>query len=154
MGDLEFRPAVASDVDEILADLRQLDREEADALLGAGRADEAVRTSLKNSLMAWAGCDRYGPVFVFGLVMPSVLGSEGSPWMVGTSRTGRYPRELVRQARPYIARMLQAAPMLVNAVDARNTRSIAWLRHIGFTILPARPLGAAGMPFHFFFMEA
>jgi hypothetical protein len=154
VGSLRFRPALPTDADDLLADLRPEDRQEADALLGPGKADDAIRTSLKNSLMAWSAVDDEGVVFIFGLVMLSVVGSEGSPWMVGTTRTERYPRELVREGRAYIARMLKAAPLLANAVDARNKRSIAWLKRIGFTILPAQPMGAAGLPFHFFYRDA
>lgn len=154
MGSLHFRPATQADVEQVLSDLRPADREEADALLGPGKADEAIRDSLKASIMAWAAEDEDGAVFIFGLATGSALNAEGAPWMVGTTRTERYPRELVREARPYIARMLTAAPLLANAVDARNSRSIRWLKRIGFTILPAMPLGAAGLPFHPFYMDA
>lgn len=154
MARLVFRKARPEDIGPIVADLRPADREEADALLGPGRADQAIRDSLRGSVMAWTAEDAEGPVFVFGVALASMLGEEGQPWMVGTVRTERYRRELVIRARPYIALMLKAAPLLANVVDARNTRAIAWLKHIGFTMLPARPLGAAGLPFHPFYMDA
>jgi hypothetical protein len=154
VADLLFRPATSSDVEELLADLRPADRDEAEALLGEGKADDAIRDSLRASIMAWAAEDDEGVVFVFGLATGSMLNAEAAPWMVGTTRTERYPRELVRQARPYIARMLKAAPLLCNAVDARNVRAIRWLKRIGFNILAPMPLGAAGLPFHPFYMDA
>jgi hypothetical protein len=42
---------------------------------------------------------------------------------------------------------------LENVVDARNTKSIRWLRRMGFEVLPAAPLGVEGRPFHLFVME-
>jgi len=150
---LHFRPAVDADIDDLLRDLRPADRDEAEALF-PGRVDWAIRESLRQSFLAWTAEDADGAVFIFGLVAASLLEGTGGPWMLGTTRTEAYPRELVRQARPYIARMLTVCPLLANYVDARNARAIRWLKRIGFTVLPPEPMGTAGLPFHPFYLEA
>lgn len=141
-------------MEQLLADLRPADREEAEALLGPGKVETAARESLARALLAWTAADAQGVVLIFGLGVVSILCGQGAPWMVGTARAQRYPRELVCRARPYIARMLEVCPVLCNVVDARNARSIAWLRRVGFTLLPAEPMGLDGEPFHPFYMEA
>ena len=64
----------------------------------------------------------------------------------------RHQRAFLRRNREYVRQMQAAFPTLRNMVDARNEVSIRWLRWLGFTIEPAIRWGAAGMPFHPFWM--
>jgi hypothetical protein len=142
------------DTEALLADLRPADAEECDALLGPGKQVQALTASIDQSVACWVLTVNGGVAAIFGVGMASLLDEHGLPWMLGTSLIDRFPGAFIRQCRPYIARMLAVCPSLVNVVDARNTRSIAWLKRMGFTILPAQPMGAAGLPFHPFFMTA
>ena len=45
-------------------------------------------------------------------------------------------------------------PYLFNFVDARNMKSIRWLKHLGYAVGPPVPFGVAGLPFHPFSMGA
>ncbi len=74
----------------------------------------------------------------------------GLPWMVGTDAVGEYPAAFIIEGREFVERGLHHFKMLENYVDARNLKSISWLRKIGFTIHPAEPFGEKGELFHRF----
>jgi hypothetical protein len=150
----EVRAARAEDIDALLADMRPADFAEGEALLGPGRVREGVESSIAASVHAWALEVDGGLMCLFGVSPINIMAGQGAPWMLGTTLVERHPRALTRFTPPYIARMLAVFPHLVNVVDARNTRSIGWLRRVGFTVLPARPMGCAGLPFHPFYRDA
>ena len=64
-----------------------------------------------------------------------------------------HPRAFLRQSRIFVGLMLQTWSELANHVDARNRQSVRWLSRLGFTIGPAEPYGARGLPFHPFSMR-
>jgi hypothetical protein len=90
---------------------------------------------------------------MFGVGAMSMLSDTGHPWMFGSNEMEHHSRALIRDARPYIDAMLRIYPRLENIVDARNKKSIRWLRHVGFRIDPPIPAGVDGLPFHPFVME-
>lgn len=135
----------------MLANLRPADKDEADALMGEGSAPEALRRSVDESICKWAGVAGDEVVFVFGLAPVAGDATRGAPWLVGTTLTDLHRSAFIRVLPAYIAAMLEICPVLVNVVDARNVKSIAWLKRMGFTLLPAQPIGVAGLPFHPFF---
>lgn len=149
-----IRELQLGDTEALLADLRQADRAELEALVGPGQEAKMLDRSIDASLSCWAYTVNGELAAIFGVAPVSVLEGQGLPWMLGTSLIERFPGAFIRQCRPYIARMLAVCPSLVNVVDARNVRSIAWLKRMGFTVLPAEPMGAAGLPFHPFFLNA
>jgi hypothetical protein len=140
--------------EQLLADLRPADRAECDALLGPGREREALADSIRRSVLLWVGTAGGQAGAIFGVCPVSMLGGQGLPWLIGTPLIDRHRGAFMRRSPAYIARMLAVFPQLINVVDTRNTRAIAWLRRMGFTILPAQPTGAAGLPFHPFFLNA
>lgn len=142
------------DAEALLANLRPADRDECDALVGPGQERVALAKSIADSLIVWVFTIDEQVAGIGGVTPISLLGGQGMPWMLGTSAIDRHPGAFIRLNRPYIARMLALCPHLVNVVDARNVRSIAWLKKMGFTVLPAQPMGVAGLPFHPFFMDA
>lgn len=83
-----------------------------------------------------------------------MLAGQGSPWLLGTTLLDQLPGHLTRSAKTYLSQMQDQYPHLMNYVDARNVRSVRWLRRIGFTVHPAAPYGFAGLPFHLFEMKA
>jgi hypothetical protein len=150
---VEIRAPREDDVAALLAEIRPADLAEGEALLGPGAVPAALAQSLRDSALAWTADTPDGLMCMFGVAPASLMGDQGLPWMVGTPRVAKYAGALTRLAGPYIGRMLAAFPLLVNVVDARNTRAIAFLKHAGFTVLPAGPVGRAGLPFHPFFMR-
>lgn len=82
-----------------------------------------------------------------------MLDPRGLPWLLGTDAVPANRRALVRLTGPYIRRMLGLFPHLVNAVHARNTHAVRWLKRAGFTMHPAVEV-AGGEMFHPFEMKA
>lgn len=150
---VEFRAPREGDIEALLANLRPDDQAEVDALLGPGEIASKFPGSVDDSLLKWTVEVDGQVVCMLGLTVPSLLADHAVPWMLGTPLVDRYRRGLVRAAPSYIARMLALYPTLLNAVDARNTKAIGWLKSVGFTLLPPQPLGVEGRPFHIFFMK-
>jgi len=91
---------------------------------------------------------------MFGVSPINFVQGIGSPWMLATPEFDRHPRAVIRHCRRYIPPMLAVFPHLVNHVDARNVRSVAWLRWLGFEMHDPEPYGPYGVPFHKFEMRA
>ncbi len=141
----------ARDLCLIAQHLRQADRQELAAVHGwdidlLGCLQTAVSAS-EESFVALAGDE---PIAVFGVAPVSLLGGLGCPWMLGTDTLDRHGRAIVTLSREHVARWGDRYACLFNYVDARNLRSIAWLRHTGFVVWPAAPHGLHGEPFHRF----
>lgn len=151
---VEFREPQPGDIEQLMPRLRAADLAECDALVGAANAQRAIEASLRNSVHAWT-VEAGGEVAaVLGVTALNLMGGVGAPWMMGTPLVDRHRGALMRAAPSYIAAMLTAFPHLRNVVDARNTRSIAWLRRMGFQIHAPVAVGVAGLPFHPFSMDA
>jgi hypothetical protein len=126
--------------------LRRADREEiiaargpdVEATLRAGVAFGGAKAALtpEGRIIALFGC------------VPSEFG--GVPWLLASDLIDQHRKELVRLSARYIGLWLQRHGLLVNFVDARNGASVAWLRRLGFELLPAMPFGVEGRLFHMF----
>lgn len=91
------------------------------------------------------------PVAILGIVPPTLLGNRHAvPWMVGTDRVAEFPRPFIRGGRQWVRENLSRYGKLVNVVDSRNLVSVRWLKHIGFTLEAALPVGPYNTPFHRF----
>jgi len=150
------RPLQPGDIAFVAEHMREADREEVVALRGpVDDMNEVLSGYVLLSTAAWTvvGRDR-APIGIVGISPLSLLGGRGCPWMLGTDQIFRNPGTLVREGRRYVGYMLRYFPHLVNYVDARNTDSVRWLRHLGFTVHEPAPHGAAKLPFHRFEMKA
>lgn len=145
------RPATVADAAAIAPRLRQADVDECDALVGPGRVLEMARATVAASPLALAW-EHDGEVIALFGVAGTLLDTTGTPWMIGTPLLDRQGRALIHLAPSYIRQMLELFPNLINVVDVRNTRSIRWLKRMGFDFQPAVPVGPAGAPFYPFSM--
>lgn len=145
----------SGDIEELAQHMRQADLDEIAASSGKPALD-ILADSVRGSSVVLAleladgslGC-------IFGVApMGGLLGTTGAPWLLGTRALERNPRALIELGPRYLALMLASYPRLFNYVDARNKRSIRWLKWLGFTFHDAKPYGAAGLPFHYFEMRA
>lgn len=150
---VEVRDLMPSDVIAVVANLRDADAAEITALVGEENIMAAVEDSAAQSSAAWTLTADGAPIAVFG-VAPSGTAGVGVPWMVGTPGVLRHRRSFMRLCRTYIPEMLARFPTLVNVVDARNRRAIAWLRHSGFVFGAPVDAGVEGRPFYPFSMRA
>lgn len=151
MGDVWFRSPTPADIDELDANLRQADRDELMAAFGQTRG--IIADGLAASTHSFAAVRDGKLVCLWGFAPLNLLAGEGMPWMLGTDETFRIARTLTRTARLSCAHVAPIYPRLFNYVDARNTASIRWLRHVGFTVGEAVPYGLAQLPFHLFEMR-
>jgi hypothetical protein len=150
---VEFRLATLADAAVLERTLRPTDRAEVIAASGP----DVLRTleqSIRLSTDCWAAEIDGELIALLGVAPVSLLSGIGSIWLLGTPRMTRV-RSLTRFARDYLRLILTTEyPVLMNYVDARNTRSIRWLKRLGFTVHAAEPYGAAGLPFHKFEMRS
>lgn len=74
--------------------------------------------------------------------------------MVATPEVYGYSKELVKDGRKWIKSILPRYSRLFNFVHAENSRSISWLRSLGFTIGELVPeFGAGKAPFYLFYQD-
>lgn len=146
-----FRPATVADVAAIVPRLRQADIDECNALVGPGRVLATAASTVAGSpyAMAW---EHDGELIALFGVAGSLLDDIGAPWMFGTPAMHRCGRALISASPAYIRQMTELFPILSNVVDVRNVRSIRWLKRMGFTFHPARPMGPQGVMFYPFTM--
>lgn len=151
---VEIRRARVADLDAILPAIRAADLAECEALFGPGTLPTVARGSLIRSTDAWAAEAGGEPIALFGVA--PVIGMAvriGVPWLFGAAAIQSHGRELMAEGRRYLQFMRAPFDRLENVVDARNAASLRWLRRLGFTILPAMPMGPQGLPFHPFHLE-
>ena len=149
--DLVFRTPHACDILRLAVNLRQADRDEL-AACDHFDAFAAVEHSVRHSTLCWAVCAPGELLAVFGVCPLAGHPGVGTPWLLATEAAAHHVRPLIELPGPYIARMLDAFPRLVNFVHADNTRSIRWLRRLGFSVDQSAPFGPNGAPFHRFEM--
>lgn len=148
MTDYKFRSVKFEDIEYMARNLRAADRAEIEAVHGAHCPLHILAQAVRQSSLAWTAEANGRPFALFG-VAPMGEGA-GSIWLLGTEELFKYPRALVRGGREVLAVMFKEYARLYNFMDARNTKSIAWLRRMGFTVHEPQPYGAAGLPFHLF----
>lgn len=124
-------PSVAGDVFELKDNLRTEDIAECQAcghtptnalMQGYVWSVECYSAKVNGKTEAMFGVSTYEQPEGYGVV-----------WYLGSDESFRHPVTLVKGGREYVEKWLEKFNVLYNAVDARNLRHIAWLKHIGFT---------------------
>lgn len=142
------RPATVADCIRLFPLLREGDRKEI-ALATGDSTVKVLLDSLKVSEEAWVAEGDDGALL--GIYGVANVNGMGGPWMLATPEVYRYSKALVKGGREWVKGLLLRYPMLFNFVHAENTKSIAWLRKLGFTIGELVPeFGAGKAPFYFF----
>jgi len=158
VAEIEVRWPTPGDVETLVHNLRLADRAEMEATIGV-ETDKlaAMHDIVARSSHAWAVLGKGQLLMVGGLFpMGTMLGGEeAQPWMMATTTVERMPGALMRVGLRYLSVMRGCYPRLSNYVDARNEKSIRWLRRIGFTVhTNTVPFGPYGLPFHYFEMNS
>jgi hypothetical protein len=158
VGKVETRWPTAQDVADLVRDLRDADRAELVATIGEDvDAVGAMQYVVEHSSHAWSIVVNGRLSMIGGLFpMSNLLCDDAAqPWMMATKTMERMPGTLMRVGLRYLQVMRGCYPRLSNHVDARNTRSIRWLKRIGFTVHDHTvPFGPYGLPFHPFEMNS
>lgn len=150
---ITMAPATAKDALEIAAHARQADIVE---LWASGYTTplEAMMKGIDVSDgRAMTGFVNGEAVCMWGIADGSMLGGVGVPWMIGSEKLDKYALAFLRRCSGELSKMAQGYDILVNWVDARNTKAIEWLRWLGFEIRPAEPHGFERELFHQFWMK-
>jgi hypothetical protein len=149
---LKFSPVTDAAVKHIAKNLRINDVQELRAVLGNDMdAYECLIKSVAVSEECHVLTTHLGePVALFGLAPVYLLNGQGCPWLLATDGLMDHPRDIVMLGKRKVLEWGKRYDKLFNFVDARNLRSIAWLKHIGFTVLDPEPFGVEGLPFHRF----
>lgn len=144
-----IREATAEDAVEVALNIRAADRDE---LWASGR--NIPISCLIRAHKLSTGCKSLvidGKVAcIFGVAPLSMLGSIGSPWMIGTDLIEKHPKTFLRKCQNSVLAMTESYGTLLNYVDARNVMAIKWLSWLGFHVQQAVPYGPFKMPFHKF----
>lgn len=143
---LEYRRATPDDALYLSTRLRECDVIELQ--LSHGNPPEAVISSLDNSPESIVALDEGVPVAIGGCGESTGM---GVPWLLAAPGIYRHRKSLIKDVRPHIERWASKYPVLFNYVHSENTTSIAWLKHLGFTLGTITPVGASGAPFYPFY---
>jgi hypothetical protein len=144
---ISYRPATSSDIEELVPRLRQSDIDECEAMFGVDTTLDIALHGLRTDGVAFMAVRDGITIAVFGVGKGEWPGY-GVPWMIGTNALDKCGRELMADARSCLAVWHRFYPTLHNYVDARHTKSIRWLKRLGFTVRDAVPMGVSGFPFH------
>lgn len=147
------RDLLPGDIEAVLSNLREPDRLECEALFGPGNDEKVLRSSVAASTACWALEFDGDTGALFGVAaIGSMMSTQGAPWLIGTALIDKYPSAFIKLNRPYIRRMLDLFPTLLNVVDVRNTKSVAYLKRMGFDFGEPVNIGVMNMPFYPFGM--
>ena len=83
MIDVQIIPATEEHLQMILPDVRQADIDELYAV-SLMTTEDALRVGLRTATMAWSGFANGELVTMFGVSPASMIGGNGTPWLVGT----------------------------------------------------------------------
>lgn len=117
------------------------------------RPIDVLVSGLEDSSAVKTGIIDDEPVCVWGVVEQSLLFNTGKPWMVASKNLDDAPLTFLRHCKPEVMKLLDNYDTLENYVDVRNTKSVQWLRWLGFTIDEPVNYGIFNLPFHKFWME-
>ncbi|EET2418791.1 hypothetical protein DIV81_005107, partial [Escherichia coli] len=95
MIDVQIIPATEEHLQMILPDVRQADIDELYAV-SLMTTEDALRVGLRTATMAWSGFANGELVTMFGVSPASMIGGNGTPWLVGTSRIEKYQKTFLR----------------------------------------------------------
>lgn len=140
---IEFVAASPAHIGTIANRMRDIDVKEC-AIMGR-TPKQALRLSLKASVAAWTAKVDGRPEAMFGVSTLSLLGGEGSPWLLMTGDAERQARALLVDARRYSDILQAMFPILSNNVHADNATAIRWLQRLGFTVGPVFDFGGHPM---------
>ena len=152
MREYSLVPAEEGHIRPIAENMREADRLE--VLYAEGASPRvALKGSLERSRWAWTGIDEEGPVCMFGVGGRTPLSLTGIPWFLSTDRIDLWTVSMFREARKILRDWLREYDLLENHVHSGNTKSVAWLKRMKFTIDHA-PVVHNGVVFHRFWREA
>lgn len=140
-----FRSAMPGDTWLVARNARKDDRDEL-AALGV-TAEECIRQGIAHSDALTFEINGE-PAGVIGVIEND---DHRIPWAVFTDAIESHSVTFLRASRRWMDREKQQSDLpMLNYVDVRNTKIIAWLKWLGFTIGEAEAIGVNGEQFYKF----
>ena len=133
MKDFIIVPSQAEDVLELKDNLRAEDIAECEA--GGLTPFNALLDSYVFSDECYSCKKDNKTIAMFGVSSWKQPEGIGVIWFLGSDETEKHPVSMVRDSREFIDNWFNKYELLWNTVDIRNTRHIAWLKHLGFTFV-------------------
>ena len=93
------------------------------------------------------------PEAMFGVCSENIITNEAIIWFLSSEEMFKHKTKFLRNNRKMIDLFLEQYSALYNFVDARNRKSLSWLKWLGATIEQAEPYGYDQMPFHYFYFK-
>ncbi|MDR2668598.1 MAG: hypothetical protein LBC14_01435 [Desulfovibrio sp.] len=152
MGNHRIEQARPEHIPAVAARMREADRREVWAYR-RHTPEEALRFSLSRSLFARTAVVNGRPALMWGVGVPTLLGSVGSPWLLATDAVYEVVLPFLKYSRVAVRHMQSLFPRLENHVHADNALSIRWLQWCGFTLDDA-PVEFNGENFYLFWRNA
>lgn len=137
----------------IAANVRPEDRDELWAT-SYSTPEQAMVKGIEYSDASYTGMIDGEPVCMWGVVPDGLIFNSGVPWMVGSTALDKHSIRFLRQCRKPLMEILDRYDRLENHVDARNVRSVQWLKFMGFKIEEPENYGVLKLPFHRFWKES
>ena len=149
---VEFVQVLGWHIEHVAENMREADKVEVMALRGHSPL-EALTSSIGQSELAATALVNGFPVAILGMVRGTITSNAGVPWMLGTDDLFSHPRQLLEWGRVAVDEMMRSVDVLQNYVHAENTKSIRWLKRLGFSFGEHLPIGRDGEMFARFWME-
>lgn len=135
--------------DHIMALANTLRKEDAEEVLAYDYEStfQTLEQSVSNSVAprAWLVDDQ--PALICGVAITRLLGT-AIPWALSSNLVEQHPYIMLKGSKYIVGEWRKEYPFMKNYVDARYTKSINWLKWLGFDIQEAIPFGPKLLPFH------
>jgi hypothetical protein len=147
---LQYTKPTWKEAVKVATKMRKADREE---VMASNKHSpiEAIEKGLDKSHFSACVVLNGTPCAIFGLIKVSPLLEKGVPWFLGTDELFKVPKMMVKEGRKTVEEMLLHCSYLENYVHCKNTKSIKWLRMLGFELEKPQVYGVMSeqfMKFH------
>jgi hypothetical protein len=129
---VEIRKALSSDIDIILKNCRERERE-AYHRLGQG-SHTYLSSVLSQSAEAFSGLVDGEPCCMWGIVRGSLLSDSAFLWLITCYKIEEYPFTFIRRSQIWLADLRKRYHHIHGVVQADNLVSIKWLKWLGFSV--------------------
>lgn len=137
-------------MEDLAANLREMDKIEIEKGIGIDPL-VVIKESVLNSWwkrMAYLNHDGViEPIAIGGISHMPDDPTGGIPWMLATDKMDEYPRLIMRIMRSAFAEHSQRYTRMENFIHVDNTKSILFLKHLGFEMDEPAPWGVQNAPF-------
>jgi hypothetical protein len=111
---------------------------------------EALKRGFKNSFICLSIILNGKVIAMFGCSTEYLCGDRATIWLLAAPELEQIKLRFLKNSKKFIKLFLEYYPILENFVDARNTKSIEWLKFCGAELEDPKPYGKEQLPFRYF----